>query len=165
MTLRTTAKRHEASNAGCKSGPTGHDFPDNSNIYFLFLPWEPVPPQNVRTGLVRRLDAMWESSIRFSWKFSSPILTENLNENWCRFSAGWWEPPNTCLVVTSSYIVHFFFLVLLHSNTFLFCTFVFSSISASKTILSIVETQHEGIEVCWMDKVEGLMKKERHEDT
>jgi hypothetical protein len=24
----------EASNRGCNSGPRGHDFPDNSNIYF-----------------------------------------------------------------------------------------------------------------------------------
>ncbi len=35
MTLRTTARRDEASNEGCNSGPTGHDFTDNSNVLGL----------------------------------------------------------------------------------------------------------------------------------
>jgi len=33
---------NEASNGGCNSGPTGHDFQDNFNIYFLFF--------TIRTG-------------------------------------------------------------------------------------------------------------------
>jgi len=27
----------EASSEGCNSGPTGHDFPDNSNIYLIIF--------------------------------------------------------------------------------------------------------------------------------
>ncbi len=37
MTLRTTARRNEASNEGCNSGPTGHDFTDDSNVLGLSL--------------------------------------------------------------------------------------------------------------------------------
>jgi hypothetical protein len=34
----------EASNGvGCNSGPTGHDCPDNSNIYFLFFTMRTEP--------------------------------------------------------------------------------------------------------------------------
>jgi hypothetical protein len=35
MTLQTTARRDEASNEGCNSGPTGHDFTDDSNVLGL----------------------------------------------------------------------------------------------------------------------------------
>jgi hypothetical protein len=48
----------EASNGVCNSCPTGHDFQDNFNIYFLA--WEPDLSQNVRTGPVFKLDARWE---------------------------------------------------------------------------------------------------------
>jgi hypothetical protein len=34
MTLQTTARRDGASNEGCNSGPTGHDFMDNSISYW-----------------------------------------------------------------------------------------------------------------------------------
>jgi hypothetical protein len=36
----------EASNGGCKSGPTGHDFPHNSNIYFSFFTMRTGPFPN-----------------------------------------------------------------------------------------------------------------------
>jgi hypothetical protein len=62
--------RDETSNGGCNSGPTN-------------------PNQNVRTGPVFKLDAMWEPgqfsldgchlewepSIRFSWWLSYPVIT------------------------------------------------------------------------------------------
>jgi hypothetical protein len=83
-----------------------------TNIYFLFvLPWEPDPPQNVRTGPVLKLAARWEPG-RFSPPASTfnsvvltidifgshwPVLSENRNENRLRFSASGWEPPNTAL--------------------------------------------------------------------
>jgi hypothetical protein len=51
---------YEASNVACNSAPTGHDFPDNSNIYFFFTPWELDPPQIVSTGPVLRLNARWK---------------------------------------------------------------------------------------------------------
>jgi hypothetical protein len=35
MTLQTTARRDEASKEGCNSGPTGHDFTDNSYVLGL----------------------------------------------------------------------------------------------------------------------------------
>jgi len=66
-------------------------------IFTFFLPWEPDPSQNV--GPVLRLNARWEPSFRFSWRFSYPVLIVNRIENWRRFSAGGWEPPNTGLQV------------------------------------------------------------------
>jgi hypothetical protein len=35
MTLQTTARQEEASNEGCNSGPTGHDFTYSSNMFLL----------------------------------------------------------------------------------------------------------------------------------
>jgi hypothetical protein len=98
-------KGNEASNGGCNSGPTGHDFLHNANIWFLCLPWESDPSQNVKTGSVLNLDARWKREL-----FSSPVRTFNpvlifdshwpvLTENWTQnqrwFSLSRWEPPNT----------------------------------------------------------------------
>ncbi len=72
---------------GCNSCSTGHDFPHNSNIYFL--PWEWDPSQNVRTGPVLKLAARWElrrfslcgshfhwgPSIQFYWQLAYLVLT------------------------------------------------------------------------------------------
>jgi hypothetical protein len=72
---------------------------------FYFLLWEPDPSQNVRTGSVFRVDAMWQAG-RFSPPVRTftpvlmtvshcPVLTEHWTENRRRFSAGEWEPPKT----------------------------------------------------------------------
>jgi len=42
LLCRPQPRGDEASNGGCNSGSTGHDFSDNFNIYFLFF--------TVRTG-------------------------------------------------------------------------------------------------------------------
>jgi hypothetical protein len=51
---------------GWNSGPTGHDFPDNSNIYFsFFLPWEPDPDCMAGENLSGS-HLKWEPLIRIS---------------------------------------------------------------------------------------------------
>jgi hypothetical protein len=90
---------------GCNSGPTGHDFLDNSNIYFLFF--------IVRTGPFSKCENRSDSQIGCqarTWAvltfnmvllkadiFGShwPVRIENRAENRRRFSANRWEPPNT----------------------------------------------------------------------
>ncbi len=108
---------------GCDSGPTGHEFQDNSNIYF-FIAWEPDSSQNVRTGPVFKLDARWEPSIRFSWWLSSPVLNKNRSENRCQFSANGWEPPNTDFYPQKKSLVPFYI--------FMFFFFFFSLVRLQK---------------------------------
>jgi len=84
---------------GASQAQQGMTFHNSLVFTFYFSPWEPDPSQNVRTGVVLRLSATWEPSFRFSWRFSYPVLYENRTENWRRFSAGGWEPPNTGLQV------------------------------------------------------------------
>jgi len=85
----------EASNGGCNSGPTGHDFKDNFNIYFLFFTIRtgPFPKCENRSGFqigcqvrtwVVSLDGFTKCenfSIRFSWWLSYLLLIENRDEN------------------------------------------------------------------------------------
>jgi hypothetical protein len=100
----------EASNAGCNSGLGGGGgimtFQIALIFTFYFLPWEPDPSQNVRTGPILKWATRWElgrsslagsllqrePSIRFFWQLTSP---ENRYENRFRVSANGWEPPNT----------------------------------------------------------------------
>jgi len=42
---------------GCNLGPTGHDFPHNSDIYFLFFTMRTRPFSKCENGLVLRLNA------------------------------------------------------------------------------------------------------------
>ncbi len=90
--------KHQMWGAGCNSVPTGHDFPDNSNIYFLFSyhgnrtflrMWESIrfsnwlPGENLGCSHLQR-----QPSIRFSWQLTSPVLID-------RFSliTGWQQYP------------------------------------------------------------------------
>jgi hypothetical protein len=56
----------EASNGGCKSGPTGHDFPHNSNIYFLFF--------TMRTGPFSKCENQSSSQIECQVRTFIPVL-------------------------------------------------------------------------------------------
>ncbi len=57
MTLSTTARRgDEASNEGCNSGPTGHDFTDNSNL------WKTKPTNWQHPGVKMISGSRWGSN-------------------------------------------------------------------------------------------------------
>jgi hypothetical protein len=106
----------EASSAGCNSGPTGHAFPDNSNIYLIFFTMRigPFSKCENRSGsqidcqvrtwavLTRRSHLQWEPPIRFSWQLTFSVLTVRFllrtgMKTGVGFSANGWEPPNTGL--------------------------------------------------------------------
>jgi hypothetical protein len=86
----------EASNGGCNSGPTGpHDFQITLIFTFYFSAWEPDLSQNVRNGAILKwavrwelgrfslagFHLQWETSTRFFWQLTNPVLTENRDEN------------------------------------------------------------------------------------
>jgi hypothetical protein len=90
-----------ASNHGCNSGPTGHDFQDDFNTYFLFfiIRTGHFPKYENRSGFQIGCQVRtWAVSTgRFSLgvRTFNPVLTGNRDENRRRFSANRWEPPNT----------------------------------------------------------------------
>jgi hypothetical protein len=86
MTLWTTARRDEASNEGCNSGPTGHDFTDNSYVQGLStqarkellntslantLPFPPVCPPPLWVGPFALTDWVFSQMI---YAYLSPSL-------------------------------------------------------------------------------------------
>jgi ABC-type proline/glycine betaine transport system permease subunit len=96
---------------GVTQAQQGMNFHITLIFTFYFLPWELNPSQNVKTGLVFRLNAKWELG-----KFSPPMTTfilvfmavliigfhwlvfsENQTKNWCWFSASGWKLPNTSM--------------------------------------------------------------------
>jgi len=83
------ATKHQMWGAGCNSVPTGHDFPDNSNIYLLFditrtgpfskceesIRFSNWPPEeNLSCSHLQR-----QPSIRFSWQLPSPVLIDRFS--------------------------------------------------------------------------------------
>jgi hypothetical protein len=85
----------EASNGGWNSCPTGHDFPDNSNIYFL----KKIP---MRTGPFSKCEHLSGSHLQWehSFRFSSSVLTDRFYlrtgmKPGAGFQASGWGPPNT----------------------------------------------------------------------
>ncbi len=101
--------KHQIGVGGCNSGPTGHGFPDNSNIYFLFFTMRIAPfskcenrsgsqiGYQVRTWEVLTSSENLQSGSLDSWHLwfsqaDSP-WEPGWTENQGRFSANGWEPP------------------------------------------------------------------------
>jgi len=102
---------------GVQSGPTGHDFPDNFNIYFLIFTTKTEPCSKcenrsesqigcqVRTWAILSFSENLQSGshgyshLHFSLTGSHWYQTEN----WGRFSVGGWEPLNTGKIPWSYY--------------------------------------------------------------
>jgi hypothetical protein len=74
MTLRRAAKRGWSIKWGCNSAPTGHDFPYNSNIYFLFFTMRTGPFSKCehrfgsQIGGGSHWEPHWNPTMVFSWR-------------------------------------------------------------------------------------------------
>jgi hypothetical protein len=106
----------EASSGGANSGPTGHDFPDNSNVYLTFSTMRTGPFSKCENRSGSQIGCQVRTWAVLTRRISTPVrtlnpvlltidifgchcpvLTENRVENQSRFSANGWEPPNTGL--------------------------------------------------------------------